>query len=176
MRSAMNPQRRRVHEWAMSFCLRVIAALASCVLILGCAHREPASRSKPTLDWMLGTWRTDGEDRYTIESWTRGDDGRLRATSESFRNGQKVFEETLVVEVRADGVFLVASPQGQATHAFRMGQATARSVMFEDPAHDYPQRIRYTLKGPDRLVAEIGGTVSGTERTSTWRYRRVASP
>jgi hypothetical protein len=47
------------------------------------------------------------------------------------------------------------------------------TVVFENPAHDYPQRVAYTRKG-DSLLAWIDGTVSGKSRRVDFPYRRVA--
>ena len=53
------------------------------------------------------------------------------------------------------------------THALR-GQAF---VVFENPEHDYPQRILY-LRDGDELTARIEGTAGGVEKSSEWTWTR----
>lgn len=152
-----------------------VGVVAAVVYFLGCGctHGVSSRALPPNLGWLIGVWRTEGEMRYTVESWRRSDDGRLHAISETFRGQQRVFRESLAIEDRSGQLYLVASPDGQATHAFRLQRSGANSVCFQDLEHDYPQRICYSRPARDRLIAEISGKQGGKERTGTWRYRWV---
>jgi hypothetical protein len=46
-------------------------------------------------------------------------------------------------------------------------------VIFENQAHDYPQRVGYKREG-DSLLAWIDGTAGGKSRRVDFPYRRVA--
>ena len=46
-------------------------------------------------------------------------------------------------------------------------------MVFENPKHDFPQRIRYRLKG-DTLHARIEGTINGKERAIDFPYQRAS--
>lgn len=41
---------------------------------------------------------------------------------------------------------------------------TGEAVTFEDPAHDFPQRVIYRRVTPDSIHARIEGIVRGQER------------
>ena len=47
-----------------------------------------------------------------------------------------------------------------------------RRVVFENPEHDFPQRILYWLDDDDMLHARIEGTEGGETHSMEWRYRR----
>ena len=48
--------------------------------------------------------------------------------------------------------------------------------MFENAAHDFPQRVGYRVAGGDSLLAWIEGTRDGQVRRIEFPYRRVACP
>jgi hypothetical protein len=46
-------------------------------------------------------------------------------------------------------------------------------VVFENPAHDFPQRVGYQRRGADSLVAWIEGTMQGQARKIEFPYARA---
>jgi hypothetical protein len=45
-------------------------------------------------------------------------------------------------------------------------------VVFENEAHDFPQRVIYRREG-DRLLARIEGKIGGKERSADWIFNRA---
>ena len=56
--------------------------------------------------------------------------------------------------------------------AFRMVRLTEGEVVFENPAHDFPQRILYRQVAGG-LAARIEGRENGKDRAEEFPYRRV---
>lgn len=48
------------------------------------------------------------------------------------------------------------------------------SVVFENPAHDFPQRLIYRSVSSDSLHARIEGTIGGQQRSQLYAYRRLS--
>lgn len=46
------------------------------------------------------------------------------------------------------------------------------TVLFENPKHDWPQRILYWREGEDTLAARAEGDQNGTSRAAEWRWTR----
>ena len=69
----------------------------------------------------------------------------------------------------------VAKPSGQTETAFKLIRATASETVFENPQHELPQRINYTLKEGSKLAAVIEGTKNGKTRRVEFNYQRVKS-
>lgn len=149
-----------------------ILSLALCTL--GCAaspRRAPASPPRVALSWLRGAWCGPMRDGEFCETWRdEGDalvgDGALRV------QGSVRFSERLRIEARPGGVFYVATPEGEGTTAFRLTRAGDGEALFENPAHDFPTRIRYRREGDDGLVAEV----ENDARRSTFRLRRRSAP
>jgi hypothetical protein len=56
---------------------------------------------------------------------------------------------------------------------FTSASVSESTVIFENPTHDYPQRVGYQRDG-DSLLAWIDGTANGKSRRVDFPYRRVA--
>ncbi|MGH9962382.1 MAG: DUF6265 family protein, partial [Pyrinomonadaceae bacterium] len=66
-----------------------------------------------------------------------------------------------------------AQPSGQKEASFRLRQATDDSVVFENPAHDFPQRIIYRKHASGGLFGRIEGKRNGQERSIDFPMRRA---
>jgi ketosteroid isomerase-like protein len=158
-----------MHKPVVTFCLPGPCRLGLGLLGLGllglCLSAGPA-RSDPltleSLSWLAGCWeRVDGE-AGSGEYWTPPAGESLFGISRTVKGGKTVAYEFMQIR-RADddAIELIAHPSGQATATFRLAEAAEHKAVFENPAHDFPQRVIYQLQGSDQLAAWIEGTVSG---------------
>ena len=98
----------------------------------------------------------------------------MLGTSRTVRNSQTVAYEFLQIrETEAGEIEYIAKPSGQAEAAFLMVRLSEREVVFENPSHDFPQRITYRLKAEGNLEARIEGTVNDEVRTVDFPMKRV---
>ena len=87
--------------------------------------------------------------------------------------GKKPFFEFVRIEQRDAALYYIAQPHGAAPTEFRATSADGDSVRFENPGHDFPQRIIYARRGSDGLDARIEGEVDGETRVERWSYTKV---
>jgi hypothetical protein len=122
------------------------------------------------LEWMSGDWVAEGEGRWTEESWSAPRGGIMLGHSRSGR-GETVREfEFVRLQADEDDVpVYYAQPGGRPPVAFRLVARDGTSATFENPAHDFPQRIRYVREG-ETLTATISA-IDGSNATS-WTFRR----
>jgi lysophospholipase L1-like esterase len=92
------------------------------------------------------------------------------------RGGRLTESETVVIRETASGLVYEAHPSGQPPATFKAVSAGERTIVFEDPAHDFPQRVGYAQPDPSTLTAWIEGTREGKARRIEFRYRRVPCP
>jgi uncharacterized protein DUF6265 len=85
------------------------------------------------------------------------------------------FEQTRIV-VRGGRLVFAASPMGQPPAEFPGVAVSDSAVTFENPEHDFPQRVIYRRAGADVLVARVEGVRRGSVRGQDFRYERVACP
>ena len=124
-----------------------------------------------SLDWMAGTWTHYKGKERVVESWLGPGNGLMVAANLStWPDGRKTFEFLRIADT-AEGFSYFASPGGRAPVEFRMKETGDRRVVFENAAHDFPQRIVYWREG-DALAARIEGTIKGAPRSEEWRFTK----
>jgi len=90
------------------------------------------------------------------------------------RNGKTVEHEFLQIRLNAEGkIVYIALPSRQKEATFTASIVTDGSVTFENPQHDFPQRITYKALPGDRLAARIEGVRGGTLRGIDFPMKRV---
>lgn len=131
-----------------------------------------AELSLDDLAWISGTWEgTSGSVRQE-EYWSRPAGGLILGIHRDLFSENRSFFEFLRIEQRDDGIFYVAMPRGRVGTDFRLIELQDGRAVFENPDHDFPQRIIYTRDG-DTLSARIEGAENGKQRSSGWSWRRV---
>lgn len=149
--------------------------LGASLLLVGpfvCAGED----AQTDLGWLSGHW-CGGDDGETIEeSWLPPRGGYTLGVSRTMRGEKRTAFEFLRIEP-VDGVpTYVAQPGGQAPTRFKRSAGGEQWVRFENPEHDFPQRIEYRRSG-DQLVASISGPGDGgKEMTIPFELRRCGRP
>jgi hypothetical protein len=128
-------------------------------------HLEP-------LAWMAGSWSSEQDGTRLEEHWIQPSGATMLGVNRTVRDGRTVFFEYLRIERSDDGVVLQASPLGRAPTVFTLVELTEGRVVFENPDHDFPQRIIYWRDG-DELRARIEGDENGVPKASEWSWRRA---
>ena len=131
---------------------------------------------KPTIDslaWLAGTWSFERNGRVVTEQWMKPAGGTMLGMSHTVANGKTVEYEFIVIRADAAGdLCYVAKPSGQPEASFKLVRVTAREAVFENPAHDYPQQVSYTLQDDGTLLAAIDGARNGKARRVEFPYRK----
>jgi hypothetical protein len=140
-------------------------SLAFIVLFVLCGSLVARSQdnSVDALNWMAGCWELNVPQRHmTIaEHWMKPAGGTLIGMSRTVRAGKTTGFEYIRVETTGDGVDYVAKPSSNKEETrFKLVKSSASEAVFENLAHDFPQRIIYRSQ-PDGLFARIEGTQNG---------------
>jgi hypothetical protein len=128
------------------------------------------------LAWLAGCWEQRTGRQIVEEQWTRPRGGLMLGTGRTLRGDSLVEYEQVRIEERNGRLVYAAQPSGQAPADFTGIVVSDSAVTFENPTHDFPQRVMYRRAGPDSLVARIEGSRHGTIRGVDFPYRRVACP
>jgi hypothetical protein len=126
--------------------------------------------------WMQGCWQMTSGDRVIEETWTAPRGGVMLGSGRTVRAGKLVEHEFVLLAERDGRLAYEAHPSSQPPTTFMSKEIEAASVVFEDPAHDFPQRVGYRRVAGDRMLAWIEGTVSGNTRRQEFPYQRVDCP
>lgn len=136
------------------------------VLLAACAAAPVAASSDALakLGWLQGCWAAAGGEQGSGEQWMAPAGGTMLGMSRTVRKGRTVAYEFIRIEQGAGGrLVFIAQPSGQPQASFSLAQQDGDSVVFENPAHDFPQRIIYRRAGDTGLQARIEGKGKGID-------------
>jgi hypothetical protein len=124
------------------------------------------------LGWLAGCWVEEFENGLREEQWMAPLGESMLGVSRTVAAGKTVEYEYLRIEDQ-DGVLVyIAAPSGQSIAPFRQIELTDSTVVFADPAHDFPQRIRYRRLADGSLLAQIEGERKGETQVIDFPMRR----
>ena len=148
--------------------MRVVGAAGLMALATaGCASAQDAA-------FLAGYWLSCAAGREVSETWTDARGSVLFGTSVTMDKGEVSWEFSRIAPSAA-GLSFFASPNGQQPAEFPLvaEKSAPNRLVFENLAHDFPQRVIYVLEGT-RLKARIEGTIGGKLEVMEWDYGRAA--
>lgn len=147
--------------------------LAFAFLALGClgfatGQRSPIDRVR----WLTGCWEAVSLQRTIYEQWTASEGRVMLGTARTLRRDSLTEFEFVVLREKGERLAYEAHPSGQNGATFLSIALTDSAVTFENLQNDFPQRVGYTRRGADSLLAWISGPSQGTTRRIQFPYRR----
>ena len=145
------------------------------VTVLTCAT-EIAWAQSATIDrvkWLQGCWQTTRGEATIEEQWMAPRGGTMLGMGRTVRGGKIAEYELVLIKEQGAALAYEAHPSGQPSATFLSTTASDTSVVFENPKHDFPQRVGYQRDGSDGLQAWIDGEVNGKARRVDFAYRRA---
>jgi hypothetical protein len=152
---------------------RLDVMIVGAVVSMGAATYQPVATTAD-LAFMTGCWRIQSGGRTIDEHWLAPAGGSLMGVSRTVAGGKTVEYEFIQIRDLPEGLTYIAKPSNQPEASFKIASKTADEIVFENPTHDFPQRIRYKRVGADGLHARIEGTMNGKSRGVDFPYTRVA--
>lgn len=123
--------------------------------------------------WIGTTWvgtAGTGTTITTEERWTPPASGGMMAVARTLRGPALASFEFLCIAEREGTLVYAAMPDARTPATlFVLTALTPTSATFENPAHDYPQSIRYTLGADGSLETTIAGAAGARPRSVTLR-------
>jgi hypothetical protein len=127
------------------------------------------------LSWMSGYWLSCDGGREVSETWSDPRGGLMLGTALTLEGGKvTTFESSRISAATSEGgnVAYFAGVNGAPPVAFAAKEASGTKVVFENAAHDFPQRVIYERTG-DVLNARIEGHMGDRDQSMSWSYRKA---
>lgn len=143
------------------------------------AAKKNVTGKYPLLDkasWILGSWKGVLGEGVSVENWYRQDDSTYNGAGLFIKGNVTLSQETILLTQKGNDLFYIPTVKKQNDGKpvdFRMTTLTDREMVFENPAHDFPQRISYTLITPDSLIATISGHSKGAQHSESFPMVKV---
>lgn len=149
-------------------------ALAALCLAGPLAAQSPARAPRlADVAWLQGCWIAALPQRLIEEHWTAPRGGAMIGVSRTVRGDSLAGYELIILRQRDSTLEYEAHPSGQPVATFTARSATETGVVFENPMHDFPQRVGYRRVGGDSLVAYVEGPMGGRVRKLEFLYARA---
>lgn len=133
---------------------------------------DAAMAAEPRLDWLAGHWCGGEGGQRVDEVWLSEAGGGLLGMSRTVEGDSTRSFEFMRIGIDAEGASFNVQPNGAPATVFAQADAGTQRIRFENPAHDFPNRIEYWREG-ERLKAYIAGPGrDGKELKIPFEYRR----
>ena len=146
-----------------------ITLLALLLAFVSCQKKETVEKDKiKTADWLIGNWENKNPDGILTENWQKVNDSTFSATSLFIKGKDTLHLERIILSQKGEKLTYSATVNGQNDNKaidFPSTSETENKLVFENPQHDYPQKISYTKGANNTLTAEISGKLNGKVTT-----------
>jgi len=136
---------------------------------------QPAARSLLSdLGFMAGCWRGLARSGTAIEEfYTTPSSNLILGATRYVRDGRTVDFEFTRIDQTDSGAVITPHPKGTRSVSFAPKTIERHRAVWENPTHDFPQRILYTRVADDTLIARIEGRTPSGDRALEWRMVRA---
>lgn len=149
--------------------MRTTLALA---LALVTAAAPAGASAIDALAFLTGSWSSGDAANRVEEHWTSAAGGVMLGMNRELRNGRLASFEFFRITEKDGTLMFLAQPGGREATAFPAREVSAKRVVFENPEHDFPQRILYWVEKPGELRARVEGMNQGKPLSLEWTWRR----
>lgn len=122
--------------------LRIVMCVLIATSLLSFAADEVPAKVD-SLAWLTGTWQCHRGSSLVEEHWTRPAGQTMLGMGRTLKDGHTAEFEFLRIEERDGKLVYLAQPQGRPATEFVATSITSNEVLFENPKHDFPKKIRY---------------------------------
>jgi Domain of unknown function (DUF6265) len=151
----------------------LVASLISCK-----KEMKPETKSYTQLqkaNWLLGEWENQTPEAHFTENWIKKNDSTFTAQSFVIAEKDTVFYENVILEQKNDSLFYIVSVKDQNREkpvSFYLTKSSEKQLVFENPKHDFPNKIIYNKVTNDSVFAEIYGTQNGKDRKELFPMKK----
>lgn len=122
-------------------------------------------------DQLIGQWArsNDAQGKQTFEHWRKVDSSHYQGLGFTMEGPDTTWQEDIHLQKEGGTWRFMVTGQGesQAT-VFTITQRDAHRFVCENPAHDFPQKIAYTI-----AADSIAAVISGGETHILFAFRRM---
>ncbi|WP_114938977.1 DUF6265 family protein [Mucilaginibacter endophyticus] len=152
--------------------LFVIACMVFSHNAFGQKKTAPIRQAK----WLIGSWKNQSAKTLDIETWKKLNDSIFLGRSYSLAGADTVSSEHIRLEQHSGKLYYIPTVKNQndgKAVTFTLTSVDSKHLVFENPEHDFPQKITYTQISKDSLVAEISGIRKGKQKAIPFPMKRV---
>ncbi len=143
------------------------------LILLSTSVKAQSCRSLQSLDWMVGNWTAIEGLSLVSETWQRvsADSIEGEFTEMDASSGELEASESLrLLQMSGEIFYLAKVSQNDYPVPFRATSCSSSGAVFENPEHDAPKRIEYTLVSESEIRVQVS---NGDDEGLIFNFSRV---
>ena len=147
-----------------------------CVLFFSCQNKSKKNFEQlEKMNWLVGQWENKMPNGELTETWKKENDSTFTGSSFFINKKDTVHSESIVLTQLKEELLYSAIVIGQNNDKsvdFKLTSSNENNFVFENPKHDYPQKIVYKKVNENSLVATISGMQQGKMSEESYEMKR----
>ncbi len=126
-------------------------------------------------DLLLGNWENKSADGDLLESWKKINDSIYDGESYFIKGKDTLHFEKIQMQQKGETLLYIATVKGQNNDkpvTFVHNDTIEKQLVFENPKHDFPQKISYSLITKDSIVIQISGIQQGKPSSERFSMKK----
>ena len=126
-------------------------------------------------DWLLGNWENKSDDGDLLETWKKVNDSLYDGESYFIKGKDTLHFEKIQMKQKGEALYYIATIKGQNNDkpvTFKHNDTIEKQLVFENPKHDYPQRIVYSQITKDSIIIQISGIQQGKPSSERFSMKK----
>jgi hypothetical protein len=157
--------------------MKNVIVIVVCVLFISCQNKsEKNFEQLEKMNWLIGNWENKMDDGILSETWKKENDSTFSGTTYFIINKKDtVHSETILLTQLNDELIYRPTVKGQNNDEsvdFKLSSESENTFVFENPKHDYPQKIVYKKVDENSLIATISGIQQGKQSTESYPMKK----
>ena len=140
--------------------------------MISCQNKSEKKFDKlQKMNWLIGNWEQKLPDGVVTESWSKENDSTFSGKSYFIKGKDTIHLESISLTQKKEELLYIPTVHGQNNDeptTFKMTSEAQNTFSFENPAHDYPQKITYKKINNTSLLATISGKQLGKDSTESY--------
>jgi hypothetical protein len=126
-------------------------------------------------DWLVGNWENKSDDGNLLETWKKVNDSLYDGESYYIKGKDTLHSEKIQMKQEGETLYYIATVKGQNNDkpiTFVRNDTIDKQLVFENPKHDFPQKISYSQIKKDSIVIEISGIQQGKPSSERFSMKK----
>ena len=153
------------------------------IIAISCKKYDAFGNEIKTFDelkkanWLLGQWQCQTDTTNLIETWTFENDSTLTATSFFIQNKKDTLHHETIELIETNKKLIykatIIGENNNEPVSFQKTMETETELIFENPTHNYPQKITYKKISNTQLTATISGKLNGKIESESYQLKKL---
>ena len=153
--------------------MKPIFGIIVIAFIVSCQNKSEKKFDKlEKMNWLIGNWEQKLPEGLLTESWEKQNDSTFLGKSYFIKSKDTIHSERIVLSQKNESLLYSPTVIGQNDEkavTFKLTSDIENTFIFENPTHDYPQKITYKKINETNLKATISGKQNGKASNESYQ-------